>query len=154
MRIAFLSCRAGKKCHPIIQVEFPVGQVTFHFHLGKGAGKLSANLLGKGKFESCLGASESSSFFVKEGHDVTLHHCFINCSLRPFLATWSFFYLVWLHLMKKVWCTLLGCWIHHAHHSGLWQVKSGHPGKGNCQLSQDNFAPDFWPTRLSHVDVI
>ena len=45
--------------------------------------------------------------------------------------------------MKKVWCTLLGCWIRHARHSGLWQVKSGHPGKGNCQLSQDNFAPDL-----------
>ena len=35
-----------KKCCPVIQVEFPVGQVTFHFHLGgKGAGKLSANLI-------------------------------------------------------------------------------------------------------------
>ena len=45
--------------------------------------------------------------------------------------------------MKKVWYTLLGCWIRRARHSGLWQVKSGHPGKGNCQLSQDNFAPDL-----------
>ena len=32
-------------CCPVIQVEFPVGKVTFHFHLGKGTGKLSANLI-------------------------------------------------------------------------------------------------------------
>ena len=40
---------------------------------------------------------------------------------------------------------MLGFWIHRARHSGLWQVKSGHPGKGKWQLSQDNFAPDFLP---------
>ena len=67
MRIACWS-RAGKKCCPVIQVEFPVGQVTFHFYLGRGAGKLSANLIvfkdlpREGKFESCLGASYSSFF--------------------------------------------------------------------------------------------
>jgi len=44
MRIACWS-RAGKKCCPVIQVEFPVRQVTFHFHLGKGACKLSTILI-------------------------------------------------------------------------------------------------------------
>ena len=62
--------------------------------------------------------------------------------------------------MKKVWYTLLGCWIHRARHSGLWQVKSGHPGKGKCQLYQDNLLLIFdqlRPSRekkQSHVDVI
>ena len=68
MRIACWS-RAGKKCCPVIQVEFPVGKVTFHFHLGKGAGKLSANLLflktclGEGKFESCFRSKLQFEFF-------------------------------------------------------------------------------------------
>ena len=84
MRIACWS-RAGKRYCPVIQVEFPVGQVTFHFHLGKGAGKLSANLnafkdLPEGrKIWERLWSKLEFKFFSKlcEGHNVTFHHCFI-----------------------------------------------------------------------------